>query len=139
MPRGTMWSTTKPTVMDMDKYLCTLRVGLQTNTATTTSSAALAHSSWSRETSTHSGTSSSKSCSLRSLKLSRGSGRELTPLQRRPKTKGPALRGASLGHHQTGIIYLPHHVKFEATKRPVGTIQPGVRRPLSDSWASETP
>jgi hypothetical protein len=34
------------------------------------------------------------------------------------KTKGPAQCGASLGHHQTGIIYLPHHVKFEATKSP---------------------
>jgi hypothetical protein len=28
------------------------------------------------------------------------------------KTKDPASRGASLGHHQTETIYLPHHVNF---------------------------
>jgi hypothetical protein len=43
--------------------------------------------------------------------------------------------GASLGHHQTGIIYLPHHVKFEATKNPVGIIKPGLRSTTSDSRA----
>jgi hypothetical protein len=34
------------------------------------------------------------------------------------QNKSPALRGASLEHHQTGRICLPHRVKFEATKSP---------------------